>query len=237
MPRKEPRLSWSCRRMSSGSRGLSLPPSRSGFLQRAITLRSHAHPRVHPRMSGSGDHFRGGGGDGPNVVGSKPPTHILLVCRNYGEVIYGLMIPARYIGSRVYTADMMTHYSTLPTVFYFSEWAPLYISYSSLLFKPPCIPTYFSSFQIKLRTSPLLIPIISLRVLLHSNQLLTLINSSTIVFNTILKKYAKSQRCIILINSSSLRSDLSLTSMLTEKASLLLGMEQIIMYSSVLDIF
>jgi len=95
----------------------------------------------------------------------------------------------------------MTHYSTLPMVFYFSEQAPLYISYSSLLFKPPCIPSYFSSFRIELRTGPLLIP----------NRLLTLINSSAIVFDTILKKYTKSQRCIILINSSSLGSEPSLT--------------------------
>ena len=136
--------------------------------------------------------------------------HILSVRRNYGEVIYRLMIPAGYIGSRVYTVDTMTHYSTLPMVFYFSKRAPLYISYSSLLFKPPCIPIYFSSFWIELRTGPLLIPIISLRVLLHSNQLLTLINSSAIIFNTILKKYAKSQRRIIPINSSSLRLDSSL---------------------------
>ena len=85
-------------------------------------------------------------------------THIPSVRRNYGEVKCGLMIPAGYIGSRVYTADTMTHYSTLPTVFYFSERAPLYISYSSLLFKPPCISSYFSSFQIELRTGPLLIP-------------------------------------------------------------------------------
>jgi len=85
-------------------------------------------------------------------------THIPSVHRNYGEVIYGLMIPARYIGSWIYTADTMTHYSTLPMVFYFSEQAPLYISYSSLLFKPPCIPSYFSSFWIELRTGPLLIP-------------------------------------------------------------------------------
>ena len=79
------------------------------------------------------------------------------------------MIPAGYIGSQVYMADTMTYYSTLPTVFYFSEWAPLSISYSSLLFKPPSIPSYFSSFQIELRTGPLLIPIVSLRVLLCSN--------------------------------------------------------------------
>ena len=138
-------------------------------------------------------------------------THIPSVHRNYGEVIYRLMIPTGYIGPRVYTADMMTHYSTLPTVFYFSKRAPLYISYSSLLFKPPCIPSYFSSFRIELRTGPLLIPIVSLRVLLCSNHLLTLINSSAIVFDTILKKYAKSQRRIIPINSSSLRSEPSLT--------------------------
>jgi len=85
-------------------------------------------------------------------------THIPSVRRNYGEVIYGLMIPAGYIGPRVYTADTMTHYSTLPMVFYFSERAPPYISYSSLLLKPPCIPAYFSSFRIELRTGPLLIP-------------------------------------------------------------------------------
>ena len=36
-------------------------------------MRSHAHPRVHPRMFGSGDHFGGGGEEGPDVVGSKPP--------------------------------------------------------------------------------------------------------------------------------------------------------------------
>jgi len=95
-----------------------------------------------------------------NLIEPTPITimHILSVHRNYGEVIYGLMIPTRYIGSQVYTADTMTHYSTLPMVFYFSKWAPLYISYSSLLFKPPCIPSYFSSFRIELRTSPLLIP-------------------------------------------------------------------------------
>jgi len=68
------------------------------------------------------------------------------------------MIPAGYIGSQVYMVDTMTHYSTLPMVFYFSEQAPLSISYSSLLFKPPCIPSYFSSFRIELRTGPLLIP-------------------------------------------------------------------------------
>jgi len=106
-----------------------------------------------------------------NQIEPTPITimHILLVHRNYGEVIYGLMIPAGYIGSQVYMADTMTYYSTLPTVFYFSEWAPLSISYSSLLFKPPSIPSYFSSFQIELRTGPLLIPIVSLRVLLCSN--------------------------------------------------------------------
>ena len=106
-----------------------------------------------------------------NLIELTPITimHILSVHRNYGEVIYGLMIPAGYIGSRVYMVDTMTYYSTLPTVFYFSKRAPLYISYFSLLFKPPCIPSYFSSFWIKLRTGPLLIPIISLRVLLCSN--------------------------------------------------------------------
>jgi len=95
-----------------------------------------------------------------NLIEPTPITimHIPSVRRNYGEVIYGLMIPAGYIGSQVYMADMMTHYSTLPTVFYFSKRAPLYISYSSLLFKPPCIPSYFSSFRIELRTGPLLIP-------------------------------------------------------------------------------
>jgi len=140
--------------------------------------------------------------------------HIPSVCRNYGEVKCGLMIPAGYIGSWVYTVDTMTYYSTLPTVFYFSKWAPLSISYSSLLFKPPCIPSYFSSFRIELRTGPLLIPIVFLRVLLCSHQLLTLINSSAIVFDMILKKYAKSQRHIIPIYSSSLGSDLSLTTTL-----------------------
>jgi len=114
------------------------------------------------------------------------------------------MIPTGYIGSRVYTVATMTYYSTLPMVFYFSERAPLSISYSSLLFKPSCIPSYFSSFRIELRTSPLLIPIVSLRVLLYSFRLLTLINSSAIVLDTILKKYAKSQRRIIPIYSSSL---------------------------------
>ena len=111
-----------------------------------------------------------------NLIESTPITitHIPLVHRKNGEVIYGLMIPARYIGSWVYTADTMTYYSTLPTVFYFSEWAPLSISYSSLLFKPPCIPSYFSSFQIELRTGPLLIPIISLRVLLCPSDFLLL---------------------------------------------------------------
>jgi len=63
--------------------------------------------------------------------------------------------------------DILLH--TLPMVFYPSERAPLSISYSSLLFKPPCIPSYLSSFRIELRTSPLLIPIVSLRVLLCSN--------------------------------------------------------------------
>jgi len=76
---------------------------------------------------------------------------------------------------------------TLPTVFYLSEQAPLSISYSSLLFKPSCIPSYFSSFRIELRTGPLLIPIISLKVLLYSFQLLTLIKSSAIVLDMILK--------------------------------------------------
>ena len=47
--------------------------------------------------------------------------------------------------------------------------------------------------------------------LLSSNHLLTLINSSAIVFDMILKKYAKPQRRIIPIYSSSLRLDLSLT--------------------------
>ena len=105
--------------------------------------------------------------------------------------------------------DILLH--TLPTVFHFSEQAPLSISYSSLLFKPSCIPSYFSSFlnRIKNQSST------------HSHhlpkgltlflRLLTLINSSTIVLNMILKKYTKPQRHIILIYSSSLRLETSLT--------------------------
>jgi len=105
------------------------------------------------------------------------------------------MIPARYIGSQVYTADTMTYYSTL-YLWCFTLASRLHFPFhnSSLLFKPSCTPSYFSSFWIELRTSPLLIPIVSLQVLLCSIQPLTLINSSAIILNTILKKYTKSQR-------------------------------------------
>jgi len=60
--------------MSSGSRGLSLRPSGYGFLQRAITFRSLAHPRVHPRMPEVVTLSEGGGEMGPTWSGPSPPA-------------------------------------------------------------------------------------------------------------------------------------------------------------------